>query len=167
MPKKHEIGILRAVGARGSDVFGIFFQRKSMIIALINWVISTLFVFLSVAGINYFFRTEFNLAITVLVFGVLQMLLILAVSALTAFIASVIPVTKISRKKSRSTPSASADGRKKQTGRFRPVCFFFRLFCAAHIQIDAVSAVRRVMHDAGADIVDVRNGFVRPGRASR
>lgn len=34
-----------------------------------------------------------------LVFGVLQMLLILAVSALTAFIASVIPVTKISRKK--------------------------------------------------------------------
>ena len=96
--KKHEIGILRAVGARGSDVFGIFFN-ESMIIALINWVISTLFVFLSVAGINYFFRTEFNLAITVLVFGVLQMLLILAVSALTAFIASVIPVTKISRKK--------------------------------------------------------------------
>ena len=91
-------GILRAVGARGSDVFGIFFN-ESMIIALINWVISTLFVFLSVAGINYFFRTEFNLAITVLVFGVLQMLLILAVSALTAFIASVIPVTKISRKK--------------------------------------------------------------------
>lgn len=82
----------------GSDVFGIFFN-ESMIIALINWVISTLFVFLSVAGINYFFRTEFNLAITVLVFGVLQMLLILAVSALTAFIASVIPVTKISRKK--------------------------------------------------------------------
>ena len=96
--KKQEIGILRAVGARGSDVFGIFFN-ESMIIALINWVISTLFVFLSVAGINYFFRTEFNLAITVLVFGVLQMLLILAVSALTAFIASVIPVTKISRKK--------------------------------------------------------------------
>ncbi len=96
--KKHEIGILRAVGARGSDVFGIFFN-ESMIIALINWVISTLFVFLSVVGINYFFRTEFNLAITVLVFGVLQMLLILAVSALTAFVASVIPVTKISRKK--------------------------------------------------------------------
>ena len=95
--KKHEIGILRAVGARGSDVFGIFFN-ESMIIALINWVIST-FVFLSVVGINYFFRTEFNLAITVLVFGVLQMLLILAVSALTAFVASVIPVTKISRKK--------------------------------------------------------------------
>ena len=96
--KKHEIGILRAVGARGSDVFGIFFN-ESMIIALINWVVSTLFVFLSVVGINYFFRTEFNLAITVLVFGVLQMLLILAVSALTAFVASVIPVTKISRKK--------------------------------------------------------------------
>lgn len=96
--KKREIGILRAVGARGIDVFKIFFN-ESLIIALINWVIS-----LSVTGTIVYFinkagRESYNLVITILHFGIIQLLLMLAISVGVAFVASFIPVFKVSKKK--------------------------------------------------------------------
>lgn len=96
--KKQEIGILRAIGSRSNDVFRIFFA-ESFIIAIINFVLSSIGVGVATAVINYVFRNEIGILVTVLSFTVRQVLLILAVSILVAFLASYIPVKKIASKR--------------------------------------------------------------------
>ncbi|MCL2281509.1 MAG: ABC transporter ATP-binding protein/permease [Dehalococcoidia bacterium] len=96
--KKREIGILRAVGARSSDVFSIFFN-ESLVIALINFVIAAIAVFGISTILNSTFRDKYGLIITIFSFGIRQLILILIVSVGAAFIASFIPTTRISNKK--------------------------------------------------------------------
>lgn len=96
--KKREIGILRAVGARGIDVLKIFLN-ESLIIAVINWLLAVGVCFAGTIVINQYIRSEFGVLVTVLNFGVLQVILILMISVAVAFIASVLPVYKISHKK--------------------------------------------------------------------
>lgn len=96
--KKREIGILRAVGARGSDVFGIFLS-ESLIIALINFVLSVILTGAVVFIINAKLRIDYGLLLTLLNFGIRQFALMLAISLLVAFSASFIPVMRIARKK--------------------------------------------------------------------
>ena len=96
--KKREIGILRAVGARGNDVFGIFFN-ESIIIAIINWIVSVIVSGSAVYFINTAFRTKYNFLVTILHFGILQILLMLGLSLIVAFVASFIPVYRVSIKK--------------------------------------------------------------------
>lgn len=96
--KKREIGILRAVGARGSDVFGIFFN-ESAIIALINFVLAALGTMGACIGLNSVIRNELGFPITILSLGIRQVALIFAVSLLAAFVASLLPVMKIARKR--------------------------------------------------------------------
>ncbi|MBQ7977880.1 MAG: ATP-binding cassette domain-containing protein [Clostridia bacterium] len=96
--KRREIGILRALGARGSDVFGIFFN-ESCIIALINFVLATIATFVAAFFINGAIISGLGIELVLLGVGLRQILLILGVSLLAAFVASIIPVSKISRKK--------------------------------------------------------------------
>ena len=96
--KSKEIGILRAIGARSSDVFGIFFN-ESVIIALINFAFSTVATGVIVFFINNMLRAEYNLLITLLTFGLRQIGLMLIISLGVAFISSFLPVMKIARKK--------------------------------------------------------------------
>lgn len=96
--KKQEIGILRAIGSRSNDVFRIFFS-ESFIIAMVNFILSTIGVAIVTAVINNIIRNEFNLLITVLNFGIRQIVLLLAVSVFVAFAASFIPVKKIASKR--------------------------------------------------------------------
>ena len=96
--KKQEIGILRAIGSRSNDVFRIFFS-ESMIIAAINFVLSAIGVFVATMIINQFIRNNVGVLITVLSFGPRQILLLIAVSALVAGIASYLPVKKIASKR--------------------------------------------------------------------
>ncbi len=96
--KKQQIGILRAIGARSSDVFRIFFS-ESFVIAMINFVLSAAGTFIAVTLINYFIRSETGILITILTFSVRQVLLLLLVSLLVAAVASFIPVKKIASKK--------------------------------------------------------------------
>lgn len=96
--KKREIGILRAVGARGSDVFGIFFN-ESAIIALINFVLAALATLGACMGLNSVIRNQLGFPITILSLGFRQVALIFAVSLLAAFVASLLPVMKIARKR--------------------------------------------------------------------
>ena len=49
--KKREIGILRALGARGSDVFGIFFNESS-VISIINFTLATIATFVTCGILN-------------------------------------------------------------------------------------------------------------------
>ena len=96
--KKQQIGILRAIGSRGNDVFRIFFA-ESFIIAMINFVLSSLGTFAVVSVINLLVRQNLGILVTVLSFGLRQIALLFAVSILVAFAASFLPVKKIASKK--------------------------------------------------------------------
>ncbi len=95
--KRHEIGILRAVGARSSDVFKIFFS-ESFIIALINYVLSVIATIITITVINRSFRSE-GLNVTLLNFGIRQLILMLLISVAVAAIASFLPVWNIARRR--------------------------------------------------------------------
>ncbi len=96
--KKKDIGILRAIGSRSNDVFRIFFS-ESAIIALINFVLSSIGVIAATVIINGILRKNYGILITVLSFGIRQIVLLLAVSIIVAFIASFVPVKKIASKR--------------------------------------------------------------------
>lgn len=96
--KKREIGILRAIGSRGNDVFRIFFS-ESFIIAMINFVLTTTGLFTVTYLINTILRNETGLLITVLNCGPRQIILEFAVSLLVAAVASFLPVKRIASKK--------------------------------------------------------------------
>ena len=96
--KKQEIGILRAIGSRSNDVFRIFFS-ESLIIAAVNFLLSSIGVGVVTAVINQFIRRDIGVLITVLSFGVRQILLLAAVSVLVALAASYLPVKRIASKR--------------------------------------------------------------------
>lgn len=95
--KKREIGILRALGARKSDVFGVFYN-ESLVIAAINFILSIISCFAVTAIVNNVLRNEYGIVITILNFGIRQILILAAVSVAVAFIASFLPVMKIAKK---------------------------------------------------------------------
>ncbi|MBE5890010.1 MAG: FtsX-like permease family protein [Lachnospiraceae bacterium] len=96
--KKQEIGILRAIGARGSDVFRIFFS-ESFLIAMINFVLSTTGVGIATALVNRLIRRSTGLLITVLRFGIRQVILLFVISMAIAALASFFPVNHNARKR--------------------------------------------------------------------
>ncbi|MBD5085945.1 MAG: FtsX-like permease family protein [Clostridiales bacterium] len=96
--KKREIGILRAVGAKSSDVFSIFFS-ESLIIALINFVLSMIVSGVGCMLLNNMMRSEYGIQITLLNFGIRQIALMLLISVVVAIVSSFVPVYKLSRKK--------------------------------------------------------------------
>lgn len=96
--KKREIGVLRALGARGSDVFGIFLN-ESMLIALINFALAAIATIVGCKVINAALISSIGYSISLLNVGIRQIVLILAVSCGSAILASLLPTSKISRKK--------------------------------------------------------------------
>lgn len=96
--KKREIGVLRALGARGSDVFGIFFN-ESCIIAFINFVLSSIATFTVCFIVNRVIVKELGMPVSLLTIGLRQFILLFAVSFVSAFIASFLPTYKISKKR--------------------------------------------------------------------
>ena len=95
--KRREIGILRAVGARSSDVFKIFFS-EAFIIALINYVLSLAATITAVTVFNTIVRNE-GINVTLLNFGIRQIVLMFAISLFVAAISSFLPVWNIARRK--------------------------------------------------------------------
>ena len=94
--KNKDIGILRAVGARGSDVFKIFYSESS-IITLICFVLSVI----SSMVVCFFINQEMvesALGIALLEFGPLNILVILAVGIVFSFVATFIPVLITAKK---------------------------------------------------------------------
>ncbi|MBQ8425967.1 MAG: FtsX-like permease family protein, partial [Clostridia bacterium] len=96
--KKREIGVLRALGARGSDIFGIFLN-ESTVISLINFALSAIATFIICYFINVALLAKLGIDIVLLTPGIRQFILILAISWGSAFISSLIPSMKISKKK--------------------------------------------------------------------
>ena len=96
--KKREIGVLRALGARGSDIFGIFFN-ESLIIAIINFALASTATIVGCNVANTAIMNKLNMELTLLNPSIRQVLLILVISIGTAFLSSFLPTFKISRKK--------------------------------------------------------------------
>ena len=96
--KKQEIGILRAVGAKASDVFKIFFS-EAFIIAFINFLLALIATMVA----SYFINNELVEALgslgTFFSFGIRQIILLLGLSLAVAVVASFLPVYLIAKKK--------------------------------------------------------------------
>ncbi len=94
--KKREIGILRAVGARGFDVFKIFFA-ESAVISIICIILSTV----GSIAICSFINTQLSagIGISLFVFGPLSFIVLLAIACVTALVATFLPVFNAARKK--------------------------------------------------------------------
>lgn len=95
--KQKEIGILRAVGARGVDVFKIFVSESGVIVG-ICFVISVIFSIISCEGINASVGAGVE-NISLLVFGIPSVILLLLISIFVAVVATFLPVYSIARKK--------------------------------------------------------------------
>ena len=95
--KKREIGILRAVGAKRSDVFKIFYS-EAFIISIINFLLSSLFVVLTSTLINNSVMKQ-GVSFSIMSPNALVFLLLLGVSLITSFLSALLPVTKIANKK--------------------------------------------------------------------
>lgn len=96
--KKQEIGILRALGAKGSDVYGIFLN-ESLIITFINYIVSLVLTVGAIFLINNLMREELGFYLTLLSFGIRQVILLALVSLIVAVVATFLPTFKVSRMK--------------------------------------------------------------------
>ena len=93
--KIKEIGILRAVGARGSDLFKIFFSESGFVsaICIVISIVASIF-------ICRYLNTEIagNFGFQMLNFGIINISLIIAGAVVIAFIGTFIPVLIASKK---------------------------------------------------------------------
>ena len=96
--KRREIGILRAIGSRSADVFRIFFA-EGFVIAMISFAASALGSGILCALINGIIRQNTGILVTLLTFGIRQVLLLLGISLGVALIASFLPVWRIASKR--------------------------------------------------------------------
>ncbi len=94
--KKRDVGILRAIGSRGSDVYRIF-GSESLFIALICWLLGSVFSLIVCRLINRFFIM--TLHVSLMEFGIRQWILLLGIAVLTAVVSSFIPVYLFARKR--------------------------------------------------------------------
>lgn len=94
--KKREIGILRAVGARSTDVFKIFFS-ESFTITVICIALSTVLSIVVCGLINT--MTATYVGASLFVFGILSFLIMIAIAVLTAIVATFLPVYNAAKKK--------------------------------------------------------------------
>jgi len=94
--KKREIGILRAVGARGSDVFRIFFS-ESFIIAFICIVLSLVACIVGCGFINA--EVVEMVGASIFVFGPISIAILVAIGLVTALISTFLPVFTAAKRK--------------------------------------------------------------------
>ncbi len=96
--KKKSIGVLRALGSSGKNIF-MMFLTESFIISMINAVVSCIVAYVSCFGLNYYIKNVMNLVVDFAVFGIRQILIVVGVSLCTAVASSLFPIIKISKEK--------------------------------------------------------------------
>ena len=96
--KKKEIGILRAVGARGTDVFKIFFAESGIIVGICTVLALIGTIGLSIV-LNNVLKSSIGIAVSIFVFGPVPALVMIALAAVVAFIATYLPVRAAAKKK--------------------------------------------------------------------
>ncbi len=96
--KRQTIGILRALGSGGKDIF-IIFIIESLLIAVINGIFAAGFGFLGCIFVNTFVRSQMMINISFAIFELRQILIIFFSSVITAILASLIPIIRICKRK--------------------------------------------------------------------
>ena len=96
--KRKEIGILRAVGARGTDVFKIFLSESGIIVGICT-LIAIIGTAVLTFVINNILKADAGLQVTLFVFGPLSVLLMVAIAVVVAVISTFLPVYFAARKK--------------------------------------------------------------------
>ena len=96
--KRKEIGILRAVGARGLDVFKIFFSEAGIITAICT-VLALIGTVSACVILNSVIKSLLGMSIALFVFGFATVGMMLAIAILVAFISTFLPVFLAARKK--------------------------------------------------------------------
>lgn len=96
--KRQSIGVLRALGSGGADVFKMFIT-ESVIIAIINGILASIFAGVACIFVNMYLKDIMSLGINFAIYGVRQVLVIFAISIVTAVASSIIPILKIAKEK--------------------------------------------------------------------
>ncbi|PWM99711.1 MAG: hypothetical protein DBX37_03800 [Massilioclostridium sp.] len=96
--RKKEIGILRALGARGMDVFKIF-MWEGFFLALISGILASIGTGVVCAVLNPMIINTIGIGLTPLMFGIRQIGLIFVIVFVITIIASLLPIRKISKMK--------------------------------------------------------------------
>lgn len=96
--KRKEIGILRALGASGGDVFKIFLS-ESAIVVLVCSVVSTILTAVISVAINNNIGAKLGVPFSMFTFGIVSVAMIFGIAVVTAVISTFLPVWKNARKR--------------------------------------------------------------------
>jgi ABC-type antimicrobial peptide transport system permease subunit len=96
--KKRSVGVLRGLGAGSKDVLRIFLS-ESLIIALVNSVLASVFSAIGCMLVNSYIMNTMHIFVQFALFGVRQILIISGISFVLAFLSSALPIIKIAKKK--------------------------------------------------------------------
>ena len=96
--KKKEIGILRAVGARGTDVFKIFFAESGIIVGICT-VLALIGTIVVSFVLNNVLKAGLGLNVALFVFGPLSAVVMIGVALVVALVATFLPVRAAAKKK--------------------------------------------------------------------
>jgi len=96
--REKDIGILRALGAKSTDVMKIF-VLESLLIGLASFIFASVGGFIVNFVINHILVSNYDLIITVLNFGIVQIVIIFSISILVSLLSSLIPLYRLSLKK--------------------------------------------------------------------
>lgn len=95
---KKQIGILRSLGTRQSDLFKIYYL-ESIIIVAISYIISTILLYFSVILSNNIISKDLFFNVKPILFNVNALLYMFILIILISFVSSVLPIISLSKKK--------------------------------------------------------------------
>lgn len=96
--KRQSIGVLRALGSGGKDIFKMFIT-ESLIISIINGLFSILITYIACGFVNQYIRNVMYITLDLAIFDVRQIIIIMATSLITGILSSLIPILKIAKEK--------------------------------------------------------------------
>ena len=95
--RKHDIGILKSLGASKNDIFKIF-SFESLIVGLISGLISLLLILISGLSLNGFFNSLFDVSGSIVNLSFLLIIIVILLGLFLQFISSFIPTLIYSQK---------------------------------------------------------------------
>jgi ABC-type antimicrobial peptide transport system permease subunit len=96
--KRQSIGVLRGLGASSKNIF-FMFTVESFIISLISGIFATIFSYVACIIVSGYIMNIMNLSISFVLFGARQIIIIMLASLVTGFLASLIPIIRITKEK--------------------------------------------------------------------
>ncbi len=96
--KRQAIGVLRALGCNGKDVFRMFIS-ESLIIALINSILAVVISIVGCVFVNAYVKNIMTISANFALYSYRQVIFTVVLCFITAIISSIIPIVKICKEK--------------------------------------------------------------------